>query len=64
MDKLQFDKVLGYIESGKAQGASLKTGGNRHGDTGFFVESTVFADVTVSMMHPLLLGCPDALPTG
>jgi len=41
----QFDKVMGYIESGKKQGAKLLSGGKRHGDRGFFVEPTVFAGV-------------------
>ena len=41
----QFDKILGYIESGKQSGARLLAGGGRCGDRGFFVEPTVFADV-------------------
>lgn len=43
------DKILGYIETGKAEGAELLTGGNRHGDVGFHVEPTVFAGVTDDM---------------
>ncbi len=38
-------KILELIESGKADGAKLVCGGSRHGDKGFFVEPTVFADV-------------------
>ena len=34
-----------YVESGKTEGARLLAGGARHGDTGFFVQPTVFADV-------------------
>jgi aldehyde dehydrogenase (NAD+) len=49
VDKLQFDRVLSFIESGKSQGARLATGGARIGDKGFFVEPTVFADVTDDM---------------
>jgi len=45
VDKTQFDKVLGYIEAGKREGASLLCGGGRWGDRGYFVEPTVFADV-------------------
>jgi aldehyde dehydrogenase (NAD+) len=44
VSKLQFDKILGYIEAGKAS-ARLVTGGARHGDKGYFVQPTVFADV-------------------
>ena len=32
MDKIQFDKILGYIDIGKQQGARLATGGERIGD--------------------------------
>lgn len=41
----QFDKVTGYLRDGLADGARALTGGKRHGDTGFFVEPTVFVDV-------------------
>ena len=39
------DKILDLIESGKRNGAKLLTGGQRHGDQGFFVQPTVFSDV-------------------
>lgn len=42
VDEIQFKKVLGYIETGKAEGAKLAAGGGRHGDKGYFVEPTVF----------------------
>jgi len=45
VDGVQFDKVMGYIESGKREGARLMCGGNRVGERGFFIEPTVFADV-------------------
>jgi aldehyde dehydrogenase (NAD+) len=41
----QFNKILGYIESGKGCGAKLKTGGGRVGKQGYFIEPTVFTDV-------------------
>jgi len=43
----QRDRVLGYIEKGKAEGARLVRGGGvpAHLDKGFFVEPTLFADV-------------------
>ncbi len=47
------DKVLGYIEAGKKAGARVVTGGERPDDPalagGYFVEPTVFADVTDDM---------------
>lgn len=46
----QLDKVLGYIAQGKAEGARLVTGGARAPlNTGYYVQPTVFADVTDSM---------------
>jgi len=49
VSQAQFDKVTGYIEAGKQDGARLVTGGGRPADPqladGFFVEPTVFADV-------------------
>eukprot|EP00301_Raphidiophrys_heterophryoidea_P013001 c20331_g1_i1.p1 GENE.c20331_g1_i1~~c20331_g1_i1.p1 ORF type:complete len:506 (-),score=127.57 c20331_g1_i1:118-1635(-) len=44
IDKIQMDRILGLIETGKKQGASLLHGGSRVGDKGFFVAPTVFAD--------------------
>jgi aldehyde dehydrogenase (NAD+) len=43
----QRDRVLGYIERGKAEGARLVTGGGvpAHLPAGYYVEPTVFADV-------------------
>jgi len=45
----QANKVMGYIESGKSQGARLVLGGNRIDRPGFYVEPTVFADCTQDM---------------
>jgi 1-pyrroline-5-carboxylate dehydrogenase len=41
------DSIGGYIERGKAEGR-LIAGGNRVGDAGYFLEPTVFADVSPS----------------
>jgi len=49
VDNLQFDRVLGYIEKGKAEGAQCLAGGERHGDKGFWIKPTVFADVKDDM---------------
>ncbi len=47
----QRERVLGYIEKGKAQGARVATGGGcpDDQDRGWFVSPTVFADVTNDM---------------
>ena len=51
--KAQYEKVLAYIESGKAEGATLATGGapqkDVEGGKGFFIAPTVFTDVKDSM---------------
>ena len=48
---LQRDRVLGYIEKGRAEGARLVVGGGRpaHLEKGYYVEPTLFADVENSM---------------
>jgi aldehyde dehydrogenase (NAD+) len=47
----QLDRVLGYIEKGKAEGAKLALGGGRPKDLnrGYYVEPTVFSDVDPDM---------------
>ena len=49
VDKEQYDKILGYIKSGKEQGATLLTGGKAACDKGFFVQPTLFGDVKDEM---------------
>src|SRR5580692_2838998 len=49
VDQAQFDKVMGYIESGRNEGAKLVCGGDRVGDRGYFIQPTVFADVKDNM---------------
>lgn len=41
----QMERVLGYIDRGKAEGATLLAGGERVGDRGYFVKPTVFDNV-------------------
>lgn len=42
VNKTQFDRIMGYIDKGRAEGAELVTGGGRVGDRGYFIEPTVF----------------------
>ena len=53
VSKVQFDRVMSYIASAKQEGARLLSGGRRPNDPklakGFYVEPTVFADVTMDM---------------
>ena len=45
----QMDRVLSYIDAGKAGGAELEFGGSRVGNVGYFVEPTVFSGVSNQM---------------
>ncbi len=45
----QFNKILGYIEKGKAEGAKVVTGGSKARDQGYFLKPTVFDGVTNDM---------------
>ena len=45
----QLDRVMGFVEEGKRDGAVALTGGQRHGDAGFYVEPTLFTETTPEM---------------
>jgi len=45
--KAQFDKILSYIKHGKNEGATLLTGGKKVGNKGYYIEPTIFTNVTV-----------------
>ncbi|EHB10276.1 Retinal dehydrogenase 1 [Heterocephalus glaber] len=49
IDKEQYDKILDLIESGKKQGAKLELGGGPWGNKGYFIQPTVFSNVTDEM---------------
>jgi len=49
VDKLQFDRVMGYIEKGKKEGATLETGGVQVGTEGYFVGPTLFTGIKDNM---------------
>jgi acyl-CoA reductase-like NAD-dependent aldehyde dehydrogenase len=49
VDEDQFKKILTLINSGKEQGAKLECGGDRHGNKGYFIQPTVFSNVTDEM---------------
>ena len=38
-----------YIKEGKNEGAKVEIGGNRKGDKGYFIEPTIFSNVTEDM---------------
>jgi len=40
---------MSYVESGKAEGATVHIGGERHGSEGFFIKPTIFTDTRPDM---------------
>jgi gamma-glutamyl-gamma-aminobutyraldehyde dehydrogenase/4-guanidinobutyraldehyde dehydrogenase/NAD-dependent aldehyde dehydrogenase len=51
VDNIQLNSVMGFIDSGKAEGAKLLAGGNqvRVESGGYYVEPTIFTNVNSSM---------------
>ena len=49
IDQAQFDKILKYVDYGKEDGAKCVSGGERYGSEGYFVEPTLFTEVTDDM---------------
>jgi phenylacetaldehyde dehydrogenase len=49
VSKEQFDKVMGYIEAGKRDGASVAMGGDAPSADGYYVNPTILVDVNPQM---------------
>ncbi|KAG2015058.1 aldehyde dehydrogenase [Coprinopsis cinerea AmutBmut pab1-1] len=49
ISKIQYDRIMGYIDSGKADGAHVHLGGGRVGEEGYFIEPTIFTNVSAEM---------------
>ncbi|CAI0642553.1 Aldehyde dehydrogenase [Colletotrichum siamense] len=49
VSQLQFDRIMGYIKAGTDEGATIETGGARHGDKGYFIQPTIFSNVRPDM---------------
>ena len=45
----QLNRVCGFLESGRSEGAKAVVGGGRHGDKGYFVQPTVLVDTNENM---------------
>jgi phenylacetaldehyde dehydrogenase len=45
----QFERVTGFLKSGKEQGAKFGAGGGRYSDRGYFVQPTVLSNVKPGM---------------
>jgi aldehyde dehydrogenase (NAD+) len=42
-------RIMSYIDSGKKEGATVHTGGARHGTEGYFIQPTIFTDTKPDM---------------
>jgi aldehyde dehydrogenase (NAD+) len=49
VSQLQFDRIMNYIDIGKKEGATVETGGERHGTEGYFIQPTIFSNVKEDM---------------
>ena len=49
VSQLQFDRIMNYIDAGKKAGAKVEIGGERHGDVGYFIQPTIFSNVSEDM---------------
>jgi phenylacetaldehyde dehydrogenase len=61
----QFQRVTGFLDSGKSDGATALAGGGRYGDRGYFIEPTVLTNTTPDMkvvreeiFGPVLVAAP------
>jgi len=49
VSRVQFDRVMSYIETGRGEGATVLTGGSRAREKGYFVMPTIFDGVRSHM---------------
>ncbi|KAG9310106.1 aldehyde dehydrogenase [Chiua virens] len=49
VSETQFNRIMGYIESGKADGANVHIGGNRIGNEGYYIQPTIFTECQPEM---------------
>ena len=50
IDEIQFKRIMGYIQSGKVEGATVATGGERHGKKGYFIQPTIFTGMCLLLL--------------
>jgi len=49
VSQIQYDRIMGYIQSGRDEGATCILGGDGHGKEGYFINPTIFTDVKPDM---------------
>ncbi|KAG8220341.1 aldehyde dehydrogenase domain-containing protein [Butyriboletus roseoflavus] len=50
VSEIQFNRIMGYIQSGRDAGAKVETGGERQGTEGYFIKPTVFTNTSPDML--------------
>lgn len=46
VSKIQFDRILSYIEAGRKEGAKILSGGAKADGEGYYIQPTIFAEVS------------------
>jgi len=49
VSQVQYDRIMNYIKIGKEEGAKVEIGGERVGDKGYFIQPTIFSNVSSNM---------------
>lgn len=49
VSQIQYDRIMGYIDTGKKEGATVHYGGDRFGNEGFFINPTIFTHTKPEM---------------
>ncbi|KAI0292050.1 aldehyde dehydrogenase domain-containing protein [Multifurca ochricompacta] len=49
VSKIQFDRIMDFINSGKEQGATVHLGGEQHGTEGYWIQPTIFTNTKPDM---------------
>ncbi|KAI0059883.1 aldehyde dehydrogenase [Artomyces pyxidatus] len=49
VSKIQYDRIMDFIDSGKKQGAKVHVGGERFGHEGYWIQPTIFTNTTPDM---------------
>ncbi|KAG7086192.1 hypothetical protein E1B28_002155 [Marasmius oreades] len=49
VSQVQFDRIMGYLDSARKDGATIHIGGERHGNEGYFIQPTIVTDCKPDM---------------
>lgn len=49
ISQVQFDKIMGFIQSARHEGATIEAGGQRFGNKGYFINPTVITNGNKNM---------------